>query len=92
MSSLIDFFRKVVRLFERIEKLQNGLETLDREFRDLDRRVTVLEIREELLVEKTRAAAATAASGAVSAHLVDLARRIGALEAGQRGTERLPPP
>jgi hypothetical protein len=41
-------------------------------------------------VEMTRAAAAVAASSAVTQHLVvDMSRRIGALEAGQGGQRRI---
>lgn len=48
-----------------------------------------LENREELLVERTRSAAAVAASNAVTHELVEMSRRIGALEAGQGGQRRL---
>jgi len=55
----------------------------------LEKRVAALEGGEELLVEKTRATAAVAASSAVTQHLVDMSRRIGALEAGQGGQRRI---
>ena len=48
-----------------------------------------LENREELLVERTRSAAAVAASSAVTHELVEMSRRIGALEAAQRDQRRL---
>jgi hypothetical protein len=57
--------------------------------RGLEKRVAALEGREELLVEKTRAAAAVAASSAVTQYLVDMSRRIGVLEAGQGGQSRI---
>ena len=57
--------------------------------RALEKRVASLEGREELLIEKSRAAAAVAASGAVTTHLVDMSRRIGVLEAGRGGAMRL---
>ena len=59
------------------------------ELRQLERRVSVLENREELLVERTRSAAAVAASNAVTHELVEMSRRIGALEAAQRDQRRL---
>lgn len=90
VSSILDFIRTVDRLIATIEGTQKSLELLVLDVRDLQRRVTLLEAREELLVEKARTAAATAASAAVTTHLVDLARRIGALEAG--GAPRLAPP
>jgi hypothetical protein len=52
-------------------------------------RVTALQRREELLIEKTRSAAAVAASDAVTQHLFEMSRRIGALEAGQSSQRRL---
>ena len=45
------------------------------ELRQLERRVSVLENREELLVERTRSAAAVAASNAVTHELVEMSRR-----------------
>jgi hypothetical protein len=48
-----------------------------------------MEGREELLIEKTRTVASVAASSVVTAHLVDLSRQIGALEAGQGGQSRV---
>ena len=53
------------------------------------RRVSVLENREELLVERTRSAAAVAASNAVTHELVEDVAPIGALEAAQRDQRRL---
>jgi hypothetical protein len=57
--------------------------------RQLERRVSAIEGREELLVEKTWSAAAVAASDAVTHELLDMSRRIGALEAGQDGQRRV---
>ncbi len=59
------------------------------ELRQLERRVSALENREELLVEKTPSAAAAAASNAVTHELVDMSRHISALEAGQGGQRRI---
>ena len=66
----------------------HGLAALRDELQQLERRVTALEGREELLIERTRSAATVAASSAVTQHLVDMSRRIGALEAGQGGGQR----
>jgi len=55
----------------------------------LEDRLTMLEANQRELVTEARAAAAVAASGAVMQHLVDMARRIGALEAGNGHQKRL---
>jgi hypothetical protein len=82
--------RRVEDLFTDVAKLVlQGLAAARDELRDLEKRVTALEGREELLVEKTRTAASVAASSAVTTHLVDMSRRIGALEAGQGGQRRI---
>ncbi len=81
--------RRVEDVFQKVDDTTLGVEKLRDEVRELAKRVAALEAREELLIEKTRTAAATAASGAVTQHLVDMARRIGALEAGQGGRRRL---
>lgn len=67
--------------------------------KDLDHRQRRAEAREEILVAKAEAAAATAASVAASQHVSDLARRLGSLEErvvqlerGDRQPPRLPPP
>ncbi len=69
-----------------------GMKAMREEMGRIDRRVSALDLREELLIEKTRTAAATAASAAVTTHLVDMSRRIGALEAGQDNRRRLAEP
>jgi cell division protein FtsB len=87
LGAVIGLVRRVDRLFENVEKTQLGLEALEKRVSAIEDRMKALESREELLVEKTRTAASVAASGLVNSHLVDIARRIGALEAGQ-GTQR----
>jgi hypothetical protein len=82
--------RRVEDIFKDVEQLMVGMKAMREQLSRLDRRVSALETREELLIEKTRTAAATAASGAVTTHLVDMSRRIGALEAGQVAQRRLP--
>jgi predicted nucleic acid-binding Zn-ribbon protein len=74
--------RRIEKVFEEVDNANRGLAKLRDELNDLEKRVTALEGREELLVEKTRTAASVAASSAVTHHLVDMSRRIGALEAG----------
>jgi hypothetical protein len=81
--------RRIEDVFEKVDNATRGLTKLRDDLIDLEKRVTALENREELLIEKTRTAAAVAASGAVTNHLVDLARRVGGLEAGQATQKRL---
>ena len=52
----------------------------------LEDAMAMLEAAQQELVTEARAAAA---SGAVTQHLVDMSRRIGALEAGQGGRRRI---
>jgi hypothetical protein len=86
VSLLWQLARRVEKVFEEVDNANRGLAKLRDELNDLEKRVSALENREELLIEKTRTAAAVAASGAVTQHLVDMSRRIGALE-GQRRIE-----
>jgi hypothetical protein len=89
----IDSFWRLVRRFDDVfQKVDNTVRAPDRladEVRALEKRVAPVEGREELLIEKSRAAAAVAASGAVTTHLVDMSRRIGVLEVVQGGAKRL---
>ena len=80
--------RRIENIFQDVAKLVHGLAALRDELQQLERRVTALEGREELLIGRTRSAATVAASSAVTQHLVDMSRRIGALEAGQGGGQR----
>jgi hypothetical protein len=92
LGSIGPVFQLLRRLDRFLEATENNIRTLEKvieELRALEKRVAALEGREELLVEKTRAAAAVAASSAVTQHLVDMSRRIGALEAGQGGQRRI---
>jgi phage shock protein A len=89
VSLLWQLARRIEKVFEEVDNANRGLAKLRDELNDLEKRVAALESREELLIEKTRTAAAVAASGAVTQHLVDMSRRIGALEAGgQRRIEQ----
>jgi phage shock protein A len=65
--------RRIEDVFEKVDNATRGLAKLRDELVELEKRVAALENREELLVEKTRTAAAMAASAAVNHHLVDLA-------------------
>ena len=69
---------------QEVDNANRGLAKLRDELIDLEKRVTALEGRKELLVEKTRTAASVAAGIAVTTHLVDMSRRIGALGAGDQ--------
>lgn len=84
--------RRVESLFQDVAKLVQALAAVRDELRQLERRVSALEGREELLVEKTRSAAAVAASNAVTHELVDnvapdwgSGSRAGRAEAGRVG-------
>jgi hypothetical protein len=83
LGSIWQVARRVEDVFRDVEKLTQGLKALRDDMVLLQLRVTALEGREELLIERTRTAAATAASETVTTHLVDMSRRIGVLEAGQ---------
>ena len=89
LGSIWQLARRVEDLFQDVAKPVKGLPAARDELQQLERRVSALEGREELLVEKTRSAAAIAASNAVTHELVDLSRRIGALEAGQGSHKRI---
>jgi chromosome segregation ATPase len=82
VSLLWQLARRVEKVFEEVDNANRGLAKLRDELNDLEKRVAALEGREELLIEKTRTAAAVAASGAVTQHLVDMSRRIGRLRQG----------
>ncbi len=81
--------RRVEDLFQDVARLVQGLAAARDELRQLEQRIQALEGREELLIEKARSAAAVAASGAVTQHLVEMSRRIGALEERSGGPRRL---
>lgn len=89
LGSVWQLARRVEDLFQDVAKLVQGLAAVRDELRQMEKRISTLENREELLVEKTRSAAAIAASNAVMHELVELSRRLGALEAGQRGQRRI---
>ena len=65
------------------------MKALRDELHQLEKRVTTLEGREELLIEQAKGAASSAASAVVMHSVADMARRIGALEAGQETNRRI---
>jgi phage shock protein A len=89
LGSIWQLARRVEDLFTDVAKIVQGLAAARDELRDLERRVAALEAREELLVERTRSAAAVAASSAVTHELVEMSRRIGALEERSGGPRRI---
>jgi hypothetical protein len=89
IGAIVGLVRRVDRLLENVEKTQRGLEALEKRVSAIEDRMTALEANQGNLIVEARAASAVAASGAVTAHLVDMSRRIGALEAGQGGQRRI---
>lgn len=81
--------RRIDDVFVKVDNTTRAIDRLTDELRAAEKRIAGLEGREELLVEKARSAAGVAASNAVTQHLVDMSRRIGALEAGQGGQRRV---
>jgi hypothetical protein len=77
--------RRLDDVFVKVDNTTRAIDRLTDELRAAEMRIATLEAREELLVEKTRAAAAVAASNAVTHELVDMARRIGRWRQGARG-------
>jgi ABC-type transporter Mla subunit MlaD len=93
LGPVFQLLRRLDRFLEATENNTRTLEKVRDELRALEKRVAALEGREELLVEKTRSAAAVAARNPVTQHLVDMSRRIGALEAvhGSSAADRVGP-
>lgn len=89
IGSIWNLARRVEDLFTDVGKLVQGLAAARGELRELETRVSALEGREELLIEKAKGAASGAASAVVMQSVADMARRIGALEAGQATSRRL---
>ena len=87
LGRAIDTIRRIDRLFENIRKLQESNEALADRVLDIERRLAALENREEVLIERMGHRASEAASGVVTNHLVDLARRLGRLEERTRRSD-----
>ena len=86
---MIELFRRIDRLFENVQKLQIGQEALGDRLREVERRLATLENREELMVERMGTRASEAATAVVNANLMDMARRLGALEERSRGAKQI---
>jgi uncharacterized protein YoxC len=89
LANVWQLARRVENLFTDVADLVQGIAAVRDDLRQLERRVSVLEGREELLIEKAKGAASGAASAVVMQSVADMARRIGALEAGQTNPRRL---
>jgi hypothetical protein len=87
--AIVGLVRRVDWLFENVEKTQRGLEALEKRVSAVEDRATSLEANQGNLIVAARAASTVAANGAVTTHLVDMSRRIGALETGQGGQRRV---
>jgi hypothetical protein len=81
--------RRIENVLDGVQNATRGLEKRRDDLRDLEKRVAKLEGREELLIEKACSASAVAASGVVTQHLVEMSRRIVALEERSGGRIRL---
>ena len=86
---MIELFRRIDRLFENVQKLQIGQEALGDRLLEVERRLATLENREELMVERMGTRASEAATAVVNANLMDMARRLGALEERSRGAKQI---
>jgi cell division protein FtsB len=80
---------RIENVFDGVQNATRGLEKLRDDLRELEKRVAKLEGGEEPLIERARSSAAVAASGAVTQHLVEMSRRIGALEERSGSRNRL---
>ena len=89
IGRLIDVLRRVDRLFENIQKIQVGQEALGDRLLEVEQRLSKLENREELLIEKMGTRASEAATAVMNANMMDLARRLGALEERSRGIKQI---
>jgi hypothetical protein len=86
IGAIVGLVRRVDRLFENVTAWIRGAGEARQRF---EHRMTVLEAHQGSLIVEARAASAVAASGAVTTYLVDMSRRIGALEAGHGGQRRI---
>ena len=89
VGRLIEVLRRIDRLFENIQKLQAGQEALGDRLLEVERRLSKLENREELLIEKMGTRASEAATAVMNANMMDMARRLGALEERSRTPKQI---
>lgn len=80
IGRLWEVLRRVDRLFENVGKLQDGQEALADRLLNIEKRLAILENREELMVERMGTRASEAATAVVNHNMMDMARRLGALE------------
>ncbi len=81
-SAAWQLVRRLESLFEDVTKLVQGSALVRDQLVQLEKRIAALEGREELLIERAKGAASAAASAVVIQSVTDIARRVGALEAG----------
>lgn len=86
------FVRKIDRLLELERVHSEAMGDLKQAFTNLDRRIARLETREDVVINEAKSAARAASSEATQGAVADLARRIGALEAGAASQKRIPRP
>lgn len=75
-----EILRRVDRLFENVGKLQDGQEAITDRLLEIEKRLSALENREELMIERMGTRASEAATAVVNHNMMDMARRLGALE------------
>ncbi len=80
LSDVLKAIRAVDQLLALDEKYRKAFEKITADIDGLKDRVMRLETREEVVIEKARAAASTAATQVAIASVADIARRIGRLE------------
>ena len=80
IGRLWEVLRRVDRLFENVGKLQDGQEALADRLLAIERRLSALENREELMIERMGSRASEAATAVVNHNVADMARRLRALE------------
>ena len=75
-----EVLRRVDRLFENVGKLQDGQEAITDRLLTIEKRLSALENREELMIERMGTRASEAATAVVNLNVSDMARRLGVLE------------
>jgi len=94
--------RAVEKVFELDAPLRTALGEIELRLAEMERRILQREADKRELVTEAKAAAATAARAAASAHLTDLARQVGVMQEqmrragdpspGRRRAKRIAPP
>ena len=81
LSNIVELLRSVDRLLNLEVRHGKAIEKIERDIESLKERVTQLEVRNEVTIEKAKAAAGAAATQVAIASVSDISRRIGVLEA-----------